>query len=137
MNLLHKLIATVVILGWIYFNLHIIFPFILSLSTKFNSFIHIVILLFTIGPLATMNNKIGIEYLKIFTEKYGNYEVQNLAGFLLIPCILLVGYSIIGAWFSIFDFGWEDLKMGWFNRIFFTIFCFSVLSIPSKISGVN
>lgn len=137
MSKFEKIIASIIILGWMYLNLHVFFPLIIKFTSNFRSIISVIISLFVIGFLAKMNSAIGQEYRSTLIKKYDASDVLGLASLLLIPSIILVGYSIIGGWFSFLDFGWEHLKISWLNKLIFTIFCFSTLSIPSKISGIK
>ena len=133
MNFVSKILTIAAIMCWIYLNLDIFFPFIIKFFSGFTSIVKIIGILFCVGILSTMNNKIGFEYRATLLEKNDQIQVKQFGIYLSIVCLFLVSYFIAGAWMSSIKLGWEHYHIQLFNKILFTSFCLSTLSIPSNI----
>lgn len=125
------LIALIIlpILVWLIF-LFFMYPFewLLSISTKWYLFFHLLFWLFFGSIIIGLSTALGglISYLSKFLVRQKNIY----ASLLFIALLILVGFCIYGAWSDYIKFSWEYLRFPTLNRIIFTISVLGILQIP-------
>lgn len=122
------------VLLWLIF-LFFMYPFewLLSISTRWNLFFHILFWLFVGSGIIGFATAIGgvISYFSKFLVR----QTKTYAVILFIALLALVGICIYAAWSDYIDFSWEYLRYSTFNKIIFSFSVLGMLQIPLKIYG--
>lgn len=120
------------ILLWLIF-LFFMYPFewLLSYTTRWSVFFHILFWIFIGSILIGSATAIGglISYLTKFLVR----QTKTYAFILFIGLLALVIFCVYAAWSNYIDFSWEYFRYSTINKIIFSISILSVLQIPLQI----
>jgi hypothetical protein len=122
------------VLLWLIF-LFFMYPFewLLSISTKWNLFFHILFWLFIGSIIIGFATSIG--GLMSYLSKYLVRQTKIYAVVLFVALLALVGFCIYAAWSDYIDFSWEYLRYSTLNKIIFSFSVLGMLQIPMQIFG--
>ena len=117
------------LLGLVFLFFMYPFEWLLSKSTNWNLFLHI-LFWFVIGWLVvSLTTIIGTIILQLSTFLVRQSSAYYLL--LFLGLVSLVGFCIYGAWSDSIEFSWEIYRYETFNKIMFTVLIMNILRIST------